>query len=59
VDRASAFNFDFVKKKVPAVAGAFFCAFTGVFGGGFGNVRFFVWCFCGEVVVDSWWMVVD
>jgi hypothetical protein len=45
--------FDFGRKKVPAVAGAFFCAFTGIFEGGFGKCAFLVWSFCGEIVVDS------
>jgi hypothetical protein len=49
---------NFAGKKVPAVAGAFFCLFAGVFEGGFGECAFFWWCFCGEFVVDSWWIVV-
>jgi hypothetical protein len=59
VGRALAFSFlNFAGKKVPAVAGAFFCLFAGVFEGGFGECAFFWWCFCGEFVVDSWWIVV-
>jgi hypothetical protein len=41
------------------VAGAFFCLFMGVFEGVLENVCVFGWCFCGENVVDSWWIVVD
>jgi hypothetical protein len=51
--------FYFCKEKVPAVAGAFFCSFTGVLRVVLGNVRFFGWCFRGEIVVGAWWIVVD
>jgi len=34
---------------------SFFCAFTGVFEGGFGKSGAFWMVFCGEFVVDSWW----
>jgi hypothetical protein len=59
VDRASAFNFDFVKKKSRRWPGLFFVLLRAFLRVVLENVRFFVWCFCGEVVVDSWWMVVD
>src|ERR1700692_3272436 len=52
-DPASAFNlFDFVWRKVPAVAGAFFCVIAGVFEGGFEDVRFLY----GVFVVMLWWI---
>jgi hypothetical protein len=48
-----------VRKKVPALAGAFFCLFAGFFQGGREKTA----CFCvvnrGEFVVDSWWFVVN
>jgi hypothetical protein len=31
-----------------------FLVFAGVFEGGFGKAGVWVWCFCGEVVVDAW-----
>jgi hypothetical protein len=34
------------------VAGAFFCAFTGIFEGVLENVRFW----CGVFVVSLWWI---
>jgi hypothetical protein len=40
------------------VAGAFFVLFAGIFEGVLEKCRFFSWCFCGEVVVDSWSIVV-
>jgi hypothetical protein len=42
----------FCKKKVPAVAGAFFCLFAGVFEGGSGKACFFG----GVFVVNLWWI---
>jgi hypothetical protein len=43
-----------LEEKSPGGGRGFFCAFTGVFEGGFGKCAFLVWCFCGEIVVDSW-----
>lgn len=51
----SAFSFEILsEKKASAVAEAFLCLFAGIFKGCFEKCVFFAWCFCGEVVVDSW-----
>jgi hypothetical protein len=53
VDLASAFSFfDFGRKKVPAVAGAFLCFLLVFFEGVLENVRFW----CGVFVVRLWWI---
>jgi hypothetical protein len=46
--------FDFVRKKVPVVAGAFFTLLWAFLRVVFGKRVFFVWCFCGELLVESW-----
>jgi hypothetical protein len=44
------------RKKAPAVAGAFL-RFYWLFEGGFRKMGVFAWCFGGELLVDSWWIV--
>jgi hypothetical protein len=43
-----------LQEKVPAVAGIFLFFFTASLGVVLEDTPFFVWCFRGEVVVDSW-----
>jgi hypothetical protein len=50
--------FDFVLEKSFGGGRGFFMLFTGVFEGGFGKCTVFWWRFCGELLVDSWWIVV-
>jgi hypothetical protein len=59
VDQALASRFlKFWQEKVPGCGRGFFCAFWGVFEGGFGKQGVFWMVFGGEFVVDSWWIVV-
>jgi hypothetical protein len=57
VGRALAFSLDFVEKS-PGGGRGFFLLVLWVFLREFWeNGRFPAWCFCGEVVVFLWWMM--